>query len=117
MANKGSTITVNEDTSLDRLIAATVSKVLVVAPPWVVEGVGLAGAATFHGYWGDSILWAIGLLTPTGLLTALAWKFSHHRSPLRRLHVTATTAASGVWISFALFFGLFLGLSMRDFTI
>src|SRR3569833_2482860 len=115
MANKGSTITVNEDTSLARLIAATVSKVLVVAPPWVVEGVGLAGAATFHGYWGDSILWAIGLLPPTGLLTALAWKFSHHRSPLRRLHVTATTAASGVWFSFATNIGPLHGQTMSYF--
>lgn len=113
----GSAITVMEDTSLDRLTAATISKVLVVAPPWVVEAVGAIGAAAFHHQWGHSALWALGLLPPTGLLTFMSWKLSHHRSTLRRLHVSVTTAVAGTWFATATEFGAFSGHTMSYFTV
>lgn len=115
--NQTQTVTVMEDTSLDRLSAATLSKVLVIAPPWVVEGIGAIGAAVFHAKWGDSVLWSLGLLPPTGLLSYMSWKLSHQRSLLRRLHVAATTAVAGTWFATATEFGAFDGQTMSYFTV
>jgi Ftsk gamma domain len=106
-AKNQTTVEVIDETALDKVIAVFVSKALVLAPPWLVEGIGVAATLKFHGVWGGSAWWAIGLLPPTGLLTYLAWEFSHHRSMLRRLHVTLTTATAGVWFAYATEFGPF----------
>jgi hypothetical protein len=116
-STKSSQVTVMEDTSLDRVYAAGVSRLFTLAPPWVAEGISVAGAGVFHAYWGDSMWWAVGLLPPTGLLTALAWKLSHHRSSLRRMHATATTAVTGVWFAAATSVGPFEGHAMSYFTV
>lgn len=116
-SNGGNQLTVMEDTSLDRVKAAEVSRLLTIGRPWVAGGAGLIGAAVFHGHWGDSVLWAVGLLPPTSLLTFLSWRFSHHRSLLRRVHVSGTTAAAGTWFAFATDLGPFGGHTMSYVTV
>jgi len=113
----GNQLTVMEDTSLDRVKAAEVSRLLTIGRPWVAGGVGLIGAAVFHRHWGDSLWWAVGLVPPTGLLTFLSWRFSHHRSLLRRVHVSGTTAAAGTWFAFATDLGPFGGHTMAYCTV
>lgn len=110
-------LTVMEDTSLDRVKAAEVSRLLTIGRPWAAGTAGLIGAAVFHGHWGDSMWWAAGLIPPTGLLTFLSWRFSHHRSLLRRVHVAATTAAAGTWFAFATDLGPFGGHTMSYVTV
>jgi hypothetical protein len=98
---KGNTVTVMEDTSIDRVIAAAVSQLLVVAPPWVLAVLAVIASAVFHKLWGAHLWASFGLLPPTILLTVLAWLTAHSRGWLGRAHITATPAAVGVWMAFA----------------
>jgi hypothetical protein len=99
--SKANTVTVMEDTSIDRVIAAAVSQVLVVAPPWVLAILAVIASAIFHKLWGAHAWAAYGLLPPTVLLTVLAWLTAHSRGWLGRAHITATPAVVGLWMALA----------------
>jgi hypothetical protein len=104
MAGKSNTVTVNEDTSWDRVKAAQASKVMALAPPYllwpIVGGIG----AAFHALFGRGIgaaFSAIGLTLGTVLLTVVTWLVSHHRGPLGRGSSAATAAAVCMWVTIA----------------
>lgn len=112
---KGNTVTVMEDTSIDRVIAAAVSQLLVVAPPWVLAVLAVIASAVFHHLWGAHLWASFGLLPPTVLLTVLAWLSAHSRGWLGRAHITATPAAVGLWMALATAAGPFAA-GLMSFT-
>jgi hypothetical protein len=109
-------VAVIED-SVHKVWAKVLADVMVLAPPWIVGAAAIVGTAEFHSRWHGNIWSALGILPPTGVLTVLAWQFSHHRSLLNRWHVTTTTAAAGVWVAFATSYGPFGGPRMSYATI
>ncbi|WP_433188760.1 hypothetical protein [Actinoallomurus sp. CA-150999] len=106
MARKGAnTVTVMEDTSMERLVARGISKLAPLAPPWIVVVLAVIGAAIFHHMWGrpGTAPWAAILLTAgTLVLTGLTWLVTHERrGPIGRAHSTLTTFLAGGWITAA----------------
>jgi Ftsk gamma domain len=99
-----STVEVIEDSSLDRIIANWVSKLLVLAPPWVVGLLIVITAAVFHSLWGGRhagtrTAWAVlGLCLSTVVLTGLTWLVTHQRRPLGRIHSTATVFLACLYV-------------------
>jgi hypothetical protein len=102
---KGNTVTVMEDTSMERLAARGISKVAPLAPPWIVVVLALIAAAVFHRMWSDpgAAPWAaVGLTTGTLVLTGLTYQVSHERrGVIGRTHNTLTTLLAGTWITVA----------------
>lgn len=73
-------------------------------PPWGVAGaLPLAALITEHLWAAPGVApWAaMGMTTITGVVSAVAWKISHARRMLGRLHVTINTAAALGWITVA----------------
>lgn len=90
------------ESSWDRVKAAQASKLMTLAPPWLVWPVvgGMGHAA--HTLWGTGpgAAWsAIGLTLGTGLLSGVTWVVSHTRGILGRGSATATTFATGMWVT------------------
>jgi hypothetical protein len=107
--SKSSNINITEDTSFDRVWARELSKLLVLAPPWVMVLVVLVIGKTFHGLWGQpgQAAWAvIGETVCTMLLGALTWVMSHSRNALFRAHTTLTALCSGAWVTGATITGV-----------
>lgn len=100
----GQQISISEDTSWDRVKAAQASKVMTLAPPYLVwlifGGVGMAFHALFGT--GPGAPWsAIGLTLVTVALSLVTWLVSHQRGILGRGSATSTTAAVGMWVTIA----------------
>lgn len=109
MAGKTSTINVNEDTSLDRVKAQQVSKVLVLAPPWTSCLFVVVLGAVFHHLWGapGRAPWAvIGETVCTMLLAGLTWVISHARNVLFKAHTALTSLGGGAWVTAATITGV-----------
>ncbi|WP_018504892.1 hypothetical protein [Parafrankia discariae] len=73
-------------------------------PPWgVAAALPLAAWLTEHMWTAPGVApWAaMGMTTITGVVSALAWKVSHARRMLGRLHVTINTAAALGWVTVA----------------
>jgi hypothetical protein len=101
-----SSMTVMEDTSLDRLAAAQISKALVLAPPWMMIPPVAISAAAFHALWPQPLPSAgIGLLGAG--LAALTWRLSHARGLLGRVHAAGTVLAIAGWEAAATANGIF----------
>lgn len=95
-----SQMTVMEDTSLDRLAAVQLSKLLVLAPPWALLLVCIAVAALFHRLWPQ--IWAASGVGVFGaLLSLLTWHVSRQRGHLGRWHAACTVLAACWWIAAA----------------
>lgn len=98
-------ITVSEDTSLDRLWARGLSKVAVLAPPWVVTGLLPVIGAVFHTAWGTTpaalAFAAVGMTVATCILSALTWLVTHNRRLIGQVHSTVTTLFAGGWVTVA----------------
>jgi hypothetical protein len=110
-ARKGSnTVTVMEDTSIDRLVARGISKLAPLAPPWLLTAPAAIGGAIFHAMWGSTVTapWAaVGMTAGTFVLTGLTYVVSHERRKwLGRLHNTVTTLAAGGWMTAATITGV-----------
>lgn len=114
MARK-QTLEIAQNEGVDRLIVSLVSRVAVLAPPWIVGVLMFIMGAISHAKWGapPAVTWATmaGTLSTTGL-TALTFAVSHdRRGALGRPLSTATTAAAGLWFTVATITGV-----MQQFT-
>ncbi|MFB4300660.1 hypothetical protein [Actinomadura sp. NTSP31] len=95
-------IALTEDSSWERVKAAQASKLLTLAPPWLlwplIAGVGTALHVLFGR--GSAVAWsAIGLTLGSVLLTGVTWLVAHERGFLGRGSATATTAAVSMWVT------------------
>jgi hypothetical protein len=103
--SKGNTLTVMEDTSMERLAARGISKVAPLLSPWLVGMLMFTAAAVFHRMWDSPAAapWAaVGLTTGTLVLTGLTYLVSHERrGVIGRTHNTLTTFLTGLWITVA----------------
>lgn len=99
-------MTVLEDTSLDRLMAVQLSKLLVLAPPWAqLCACGFTGAL-FHRVWPE--WWAAAGVGGLGtVLSGLAWYVSRNRGWLGRWHATGSVLAAAGWVAGAMAEGPF----------
>ena len=102
MPSKNTQVATVEESSWERVKAAQASKLMTLAPPWLVWPVvgGMGHAA--HELWGTGpgTAWsAIGLTLGTGLLSGVTWLVSHTRGILGRGSATATTFATGMWVT------------------
>ncbi|WP_169948624.1 DNA translocase FtsK [Microbispora sp. H11081] len=109
MARNTTSLQLVQDATMERLAAATLSKVGVLVPPWVILGVEAAAGAISHALWGDApaVTWAaVGCTLGSTALTALTWAITHQRRLIGRLHATITTAAASAWFTTATITGL-----------
>ncbi|MCP2343389.1 hypothetical protein [Actinomadura rupiterrae] len=91
-----------EESSWERVKAAQASKLMTLAPPWLVWPFTAGIGQMCHVLWGhgQAAAWSgIGLTLGTGLLSAVTWNVSHQRGILGRGSATATTAAAGMWVT------------------
>ncbi|MBO4274949.1 hypothetical protein, partial [Microbispora triticiradicis] len=109
MARNTTSLQLVQDATMERLAAATLSKVGVLVPPWVILGAEAAAGAISHALWGQApaVTWAaVGCTLGSTALTALTWAITHQRRLIGRLHATATTAAASAWFTTATITGL-----------
>ncbi|MGH3375960.1 MAG: hypothetical protein ACRDP6_14575 [Actinoallomurus sp.] len=109
MPGKSSNINITEDSSMDRVKARELSKLLVLAPPWASCIFVVILGAVFHHLWGQPgrAAWAvIGETVCTMLLGGLTWVLSHSRNPLFKAHTTATSLCAGAWVTAATISGV-----------
>lgn len=108
MARK-QTLEIAQNEGMERLIVSLVSKLAVLAPPWIVGVLIFILGAISHAKWGapPAVTWATmaGTLATAGL-TLLTYAVSHHRGALGRPLSTATTAATGLWFTVATITGV-----------
>lgn len=108
---RSSKVTVMEDTSLERLYASQLSKVLPLVPPWALLPPIATSAAVFHHLWPQPLP-AAGIGVLGAGLAALTWRVAHHRGLLGRIHAAATVLAAAGWTAAATAQGVFApGLS------
>jgi hypothetical protein len=110
-ASRSSRVTVMEDTSLERLYASQLSKVLPLVPPWALLPPIATSAAVFHHLWPQPLP-AAGIGVLGAGLAALTWRVAHHRGLLGRIHAAASVLAAAGWTAAATAQGVFApGLS------
>jgi len=100
MPPRTSQVNVTEDTSLDRLWASQLSKLLVLAPPWAILVLAVVTAELFHRLWPQA--WAalgVGILGAG--LAVLTWFVSRQRGRLGRWHAAASVLAITLWVALA----------------
>lgn len=98
----GKQLTLNEESSWERVKAAQASKVMTLAPPWliwpIIAGIGTALHALFGT--GPAAPWsAIGLTLGSVLLTGVTWLVAHERGFLGRGSAAVTTGAVSMWVT------------------
>ncbi|WP_395110583.1 hypothetical protein [Actinomadura sp. SCN-SB] len=109
MASKNNQVATIDETSWDRVKAAQASKLMTLAPPWLVWPMVAGIGHAFHKLWGtgQAAAWsAIGLTMGTVLLSGVTWLVSHQRGILGRGSATATTFAVAMWVTVASVAGL-----------
>ncbi|MEV0968532.1 hypothetical protein [Microtetraspora glauca] len=90
------------DTSMERLAARAVSKVMLYATPWfvgvLVFGLGVALYYTLGGTT-EWVAWS-AVLTTMGVLvlTGVTYGQSHARGPWGKAHTTLSTFLAGMWV-------------------
>ncbi len=104
--------------SWERVAAREVSKVLLLAPPWVVGvltvGLGSALHVVLRTDDPQTIAWTAGLQTAcTLILAAWTWQQSHARSLTGRAHTTLAVLAAGMWVCAATINGPFTVITGR----
>ena len=104
-APRPSQVTVLEDTSMERLVASQVSRLLVLAPPWFMVLFAAFLAALFHALWPQALA-AAGIGALGAALSALTWHVSRQRGPLGRWHAAGSVLAAGGWTAAATADGL-----------
>lgn len=96
-------VPVESEGSKDRVVAREMSKVLLLAPPWIIGILvfGLGAALHFVLRSDDPavIAWTAGLMTAcTMILAWWTWHQSHARSHAGRVHSTLAALACGLWV-------------------
>lgn len=95
-----------EDSSVDKVVAKGVSKLVTLGSPWIL-GVLLFGVGTaFHVILDsddpDVVAWTAFLMSVAVLvLSAVTYGQSHARGPWGKTHTTATTLLIGLWVTAA----------------
>lgn len=87
------------DTSMERLVASQLSRVLVLAPPWAVGILAVITGTAFHLAWPGNFAAAAGIGAAGTLLAALTWRVAHHRGTLGRWHAAGSAFAIAVWLA------------------
>ncbi|WP_433465811.1 hypothetical protein [Spirillospora sp. CA-128828] len=95
-------LTVSSDSSWERVKAAQASKLMTIAPPWllwpIVAGIGTALHALFGT--GPGAPWsAIGLTLGAVVLTGVTWLVTHERGILGRGSAAVTTSTVSMWVT------------------
>jgi hypothetical protein len=89
-----------EESSMAKVAAKEVSKLVSVVTPWIVGmfGFGLAAALHFILYDPDTIAaWSSVVTACVLVLTAVTFGQSHARGPWGRVHTTLSTFLAGMW--------------------
>ncbi|GAA4952792.1 hypothetical protein HD597_009660 [Nonomuraea thailandensis] len=89
-----------EESSMSKVAAKGVSKLLTLVTPWVVGlfGFGLAAALHFILYSPEAIgAWSSVVTVCVIILTGVTYGTSHARGPWGKTHTTASTFLAGVW--------------------
>lgn len=97
---RSSQVTVLEDTSMERLVASQVSRLLVLAPPWFMVVFAAFLAALFHALWPQPLA-AAGIGALGAGLAALTWHVSRQRGTLGRWHAAGSVLAAAGWTAAA----------------
>lgn len=101
-----SQVTVLEDTSMERLAAAQVSRLLVLAPPWLLLFFSAIMAAVNHALWPQT--WpAAGIGSLGAALAVLTWHVSRQRGTLGRWHAAGSVLVAAGWTAAATADGVF----------
>ncbi|MGS2641659.1 hypothetical protein [Streptosporangium sp. G12] len=109
MAGRASTkelATVEHESSMAKVAAKEVSKLVVLGGPWVAGGLTFGVGCAFHVILDsdqpDIIAWTVFLLAVAVLvLTAVTYGQSHARGVWGRTHTTLTMLLSGLWVTAA----------------
>ena len=99
-ASSRSQVTVMEDTSMERLYASQLSKLLVLAPPWLLLASASAMAGLFHALF-PAPLAAAGVGVMGSALAALTWHVTRQRGTLGRWHAAGSMLAAAGWTAAA----------------
>ncbi|TYB50220.1 hypothetical protein FXF51_56690 [Nonomuraea sp. PA05] len=95
--------TVSEESSLAKVTAKEVSKLVTLASPWLayvlVFGVGCAFHVILDSDDPETIAWTMFLMAVAVLvLTGVTFGQSHARGPWGKTHTTLTTFLAGLWV-------------------
>lgn len=99
--SRSTQLEVAADTSMERLVASQLSRVLVLVPPWLLVVLVVIVTAVFHAAWGMNTLAALGIGAAGLALAVLVFVVTHQRGRLGRWHATGTAAAVAVWVASA----------------
>ncbi|GAA2875553.1 plasmid transfer protein TraB [Streptosporangium fragile] len=104
MAARTKELATVEESSVNKVVAKGVSKLVTLSSPWVVGvltfGVGCAFHVILDSDDPDVVAWTAFLMSAAVLvLTAVTYGQSHARGPWGRIHTTATTLLSGLWVT------------------
>jgi hypothetical protein len=102
-------ITINEDTSWERMWASETSGLLRIAKPWLTLAVLLGFGQAYHLTLGHPpvVTWASVLMTLTGTgVSVSAWHFSR-LMPIGRAHTAASVAGAMLWLIMSMITGPF----------
>jgi hypothetical protein len=98
------------DSSIERLRAVWIHRLLSLAAPWAVALLVAVGAAKAHEVWGHrgagTAAAVAGLAVGSAIVTAAAWAAMRHHPSLARAHSAATAAVAGGWLCLATVTGL-----------
>jgi hypothetical protein len=98
------------DSSIERLRAVWIHRLLSLAAPWAVAGLVVVGAVRGHSAWGGqgtgTAAAVVGLAVGVVIVSAAAWVSMRHRPALHRAHSAATAATAGGWLCLAIVTGL-----------
>ncbi|OUC96063.1 hypothetical protein [Streptosporangium minutum] len=98
--------TVDPESSMDKVVAKGVSKLVTLSGPWVVGILAFGVGTAFHAILASDdpqvVAWTAFLLSTAVLvLTGVTYGQSHARGVWGRIHTTATTLLSGLWVTAA----------------
>jgi hypothetical protein len=91
------------DSSIERLRAVWIHRLLSLVAPWAVAALVAVGAGKAHGEWSGpgQLLRVLGLAAGAVVVTATAWFATRHHGAAMRLHSAVTAAAGGGWLCLA----------------
>jgi hypothetical protein len=93
------------DSSIERLRAVWIHRLLSIGAPWIVGGLTMIAADRCHQAWGGhggrTAAAVAGLASGAVVVSAAAWLTARHHPVLMRAHGAATAAVAGGWLCLA----------------